>query len=75
MSYETPSEYFKRSPGKTLADYYQHRKKIDSSLGEGKKLNIENFSRIIENLNLTQPLRFVNNIGQKQVSLMRKLVF
>jgi hypothetical protein len=46
MSYETPSEYFKRSPGKTLADYYQHRKKIDSSLGEEKKLNTENFSRI-----------------------------
>ena len=46
MSYETPSEYFKRSPGKTLADYYQHRKKIDSGLGAEKKLNTENFSRI-----------------------------
>ena len=52
MSYETPSEYFKRSPGKTLADYYQHRKKIDSGLGAEKKLNTENFSTIHKQSNM-----------------------
>jgi hypothetical protein len=42
MRYETPNEFFKRSPGKTLADYYQHRKKIDDGLEAEKKLNTEN---------------------------------
>ncbi len=44
MRDENPNEYFELNLGKTLANYYPHRKKIDSGLGAEKKLNTENFN-------------------------------
>ena len=38
MRYETPDEFFKRSPGKTIADYYQLRKKIQSGPSKNKPI-------------------------------------
>ena len=70
MRYETPNEFFKRSPGKTLADYYQHRKKIDDGLEAEKKLNTENLTIYKQsNMNTQTSKRELSKSAKIQITL------